>query len=87
MDSPLTITFRLAQSLEQRGYCILGAHELEQLFSHAGTEAEKLRLLHELAEANGASVEVGPRLRSAKLSTAKITTDTRRNEKVPRLAQ
>jgi len=67
MKSPLTLTFRVVQSLKERGYCILGLDELEELFRHAHTENEKVQLLHEFAGANEALVEVGPRMRSAKL--------------------
>ena len=67
MKSPLTLTFRVVQSLKERGYCILGLDELEQIFSHAHSENEKVELLQEFAGANEAFVEVGPRMRSAKL--------------------
>jgi hypothetical protein len=71
MKSPLTLTFRVVQSLKERGYCILGLDELEQIFSHAHSENEKVDLLHEFATANEAFVEVGPRMRSAKLISKK----------------
>jgi hypothetical protein len=67
MKSPLTLTFRVVQSLKERGYCILGLDDLEQLYSHAHSEKEKVQLLHEFARANEAFVEVGPTLRTAKL--------------------
>lgn len=67
MKSPLTLTFRVVQSLKQRGYCILGVDDLEQIFCHAHSEKEKVQLLHEFARANEAFVDVGPNLRSAKL--------------------
>ncbi len=70
MKSPLNLTFHVVKSLEERGYCILGVDDLEQLFAHARTEAEKLRVLQEFAGATGAQVEVAPQLRSAKLHFA-----------------
>jgi hypothetical protein len=64
--------FRVRNSLERNGYCILGVEEMQRLLSSiTGNRLSKTRFVQQFAKACGAVVETTPRLTSARFVKAR----------------